>query len=83
MGAIDALSIDSDVSYCHEHCHCESCSNNEFVIRAKWIMDDAKTLEEAAIMVEEFAEWLRNAHKKGWRLLGEVSDDYGFMRKLA
>ena len=47
------------------------------VIRAKWTMDGAKTIEEAARKMEIYAEWLRNLKAKGWELEGPVEDDYG------
>jgi hypothetical protein len=48
-------------------------------IRAKWTMDGATTLEEAAQRLEAFAARLRAAHQQGWTLRGPVEDDYGFV----
>lgn len=49
-------------------------------IRAKWVMDGATTLAEAAERLERFAADLRSAHDNGWTLTAPVQDDYGFLR---
>jgi hypothetical protein len=49
------------------------------IIRAKWIMDDAATLPEAAAKVRAFADELDRMHAEGWRLEQPVQDDYGFV----
>lgn len=49
------------------------------VIRGKWLMDDAATLEEAADRLESYARWLRDLHAAGWTLTEPVRDDYGFL----
>jgi hypothetical protein len=55
---------------------------NEFpepIVRAKWIMDGATTLSEAATRIEGFAAWLRELEAQGWQLSGPVEDDYGYL----
>jgi hypothetical protein len=54
---------------------------NSATVRAKWSIDDAKTLSEAAAMSRAFAEWLENLERDGWQLTGPVEDDYGFIRR--
>lgn len=49
----------------------------EQIIRAKWAMDGATTLEEAAGKLEAHAARLRGMAEEGWRLEGAVEDDYG------
>ena len=49
------------------------------VIRAKWLMDGAATLEQAAEQLEETARWLRALHARGWTLEGPIEDDYGIL----
>lgn len=51
------------------------------IIRAKWIMDDAVTLAEAATKVRLFADLLDEMAAEGWELREPVSDDYGFLKK--
>ena len=51
------------------------------IIRAKWIMDDATTLHEAAGMLRAEADRLEQLHAEGWRLERPVEDDYGFLHK--
>jgi hypothetical protein len=49
------------------------------VIRSKWVMDGATTLQEAADKLREYALWLEQQHASGWKLRSSVEDDYGFM----
>lgn len=46
-------------------------------IRAKWQMDGATTLAEAAAKVRAFAGKLDQMAREGWELEAEVADDYG------
>jgi hypothetical protein len=48
-------------------------------IRAKWSMDGAETLAEAAAMLREFAGYLEELKRDGWELTGPVDDDWGFI----
>jgi hypothetical protein len=50
-------------------------------IRAKWMLDGATTLEEAALLTEEAAKALRALAAAGWELAEPVEDDYGFLRR--
>lgn len=47
------------------------------MIRAKWLMDDATTLVEAAERLEAEAKRLRQLADEGWTLDGPIDDDYG------
>jgi hypothetical protein len=53
--------------------------DDELIIRAKWTIDGAVTLEEAAAKSEEFAASLRQLAAEGWELRRPVADDYGFL----
>ena len=46
-------------------------------IRAKWTMDGARTLPEAAAKLRAFADELDKYHQEGWTLEDSVEDDYG------
>jgi hypothetical protein len=46
-------------------------------IRAKWTMDGATTLPEAAAKLRAFADELDRMHAEGYRLERPVEDDYG------
>ena len=48
-------------------------------IRAKWSMDGAATLVEAAAKLRDYAAWLEELKRDGWELTGPVMDDYGFI----
>jgi hypothetical protein len=50
-------------------------------VRAKWILDGAETLAEAADRAREFADWLQGLHTEGYVLDGPVADDYGHYYK--
>lgn len=54
---------------------------DEKIIRAKWSMDGAASLEEAAQKMEEFAATLRKLADEGWELDAPVADDYGFLKR--
>ena len=51
------------------------------IIRAKWIMDGATSLAEAAAKVRAFAAELDQMVTDGWELVDEVTDDHGHCRK--
>ena len=54
---------------------------SEDVVRAKWLMDGAKTLSEAANKLEQEAKRLRELERDGWELSEEIDDDYGSIEK--
>jgi hypothetical protein len=54
---------------------------HEDVIRAKWSMDGAKTLSEAAARLRGHAEALERLEREGWQLTQPVEDDYGFIHR--
>lgn len=54
---------------------------HETIIRAKWTMDGASTLPEAAAKLRAFAGKLDRMAAEGWTLEDEVADDYGHCRK--
>jgi hypothetical protein len=49
------------------------------IIRAKWVMDGAGTLPDAAAKLREFADQLDRMHGEGWTLEQPVNDDYGLL----
>lgn len=50
---------------------------NDEPIRAKWMLDGAATLPEAAQKARDFAGWLESLHDQGYVLRDEIADDYG------
>ena len=50
-------------------------------IRAKWTMDEAETLLEAAEKLRVYANDLEKMHNEGWRLREPIADDYGHIYK--
>ena len=53
------------------------------LFRAKWMLDGATTLAEAAQKARDYADWLQGLHDQGYVLDEPVSDDYGFYLKPA
>lgn len=51
------------------------------IVRAKWCMDGAATLAEAAEMLRGFAQHLDVLALEGWQLTQPVKHDYGFIRQ--
>jgi hypothetical protein len=72
---------DKNIDNC-EHLFEEDEEDDTEIIRAKWTMDGAKTLSEAAEKLRAFAKELEELEGEGWQLEQEVSDDYGFIRNL-
>ena len=48
-------------------------------LRAKWTMDGARTLVEAAKQVRAFADEIEDLAREGFELQGPVEDDYAFL----
>ena len=57
-------------------------SDDELVIRAKWSLDGATTLAEAAEMARELADNLETLEREGWQLDAPIQDDYGFAHRV-
>lgn len=58
----------------------ESDDHSE-ILRAKWCLDDAATLDECVLKLENFIKYIKNLKEQGWELRAPVSDDYGFIIK--
>lgn len=48
-------------------------------LRAKWMFDGAKTLDEVIQKLRQHIEHIEELKREGWELIGEVQDDYGPM----
>jgi hypothetical protein len=59
----------------------EDFEPDDEIIRAKWTMDKAETLSEAAAMLRGFADHLVGLESEGWQLTRPVEDDYGFIKR--
>lgn len=55
--------------------------DEEIIIRAKWVMDDARTLAQAREKLLDYAGYLRSLEMEGYELTQPVADDYGFVTK--
>jgi hypothetical protein len=60
--------------YLDEYMECR-----EICIRAKWSLDGAKTLTDAAARLRDYAADLEGLATLGFELRDEVEDDYGFV----
>ena len=55
--------------------------SGEILLRAKWAMDGAETLDEAAHMLRGYADELEALASAGFHLMGPVEDDLGFAHR--
>jgi hypothetical protein len=53
----------------------------EILLRAKWAMDGAESLAEAADMLRLFADELDALAAAGFHLMAPIEDDYGFAHR--
>ncbi len=75
---LDGFSVyDSDDEFSEED------NEGSFVIRGKYILDGAETLEEAADMARAYAEFLDELIVKGFELRGVIDNDYGFAKPVS
>jgi hypothetical protein len=51
------------------------------ILRAKWLLDGAATLADAARLLRVEADRLEALAAEGWTLEAPVADDYGFLRR--
>lgn len=54
---------------------------NTSIIRAKWMFDGAKTIDECIEKCLKYIEFLKDLKYEGWELECEVNDDYGHIRR--
>jgi len=70
-----------------EYVTCPSCQRKTkrerlketLVVRAKWTMDGAESMEEMAKKHEQKAKQIRDLKKEGWELESRVEDDYAHL----
>ena len=55
--------------------------DNTETIRAKWMLDGCRTLDEVCERLQEQIWAFRRMQAAGWELTHEILDDYGFMEK--
>lgn len=53
------------------------------IIRAKWIFDGCKTLDEIVERLEGQIERFKQLKANGWELMHEIDDDYGYIKQTA
>ena len=57
----------------------EIAEQGDMCIRAKWTMDGARTLLEAATKLRAEADWIEELAKAGFELNAPIENDYGFV----
>ena len=77
----DATELDDDLFETDEDDELDELGDDRDLIRAKWSMDGARTLSEAATKLEAFAQELRDLEESGWQLTEPVADDVGFIQQ--
>jgi hypothetical protein len=75
----DATELDDDLFETAEDDELDELGEGRDLIRAKWSMDGARTLSEAAAKLEAFAQELRDLEESGWQLTEPVADDVGII----
>ncbi len=75
-------SEEAEDSYSEEEEEEDEEEDDSPIIRAKWSMDGASTLDEAIEKLNEFIEYLRSLKADGWELRDTIDDDYGFLKKV-
>ena len=64
-----------------DHSEDQSEEEENICIRAKWSIDDASTIDEAIVKLNEFIEYLKSLKNDGWEFREPIQDDYGFLYK--
>jgi hypothetical protein len=54
---------------------------NDVIIRAKWTIDGACSLDQVVEHLEGFIGYIQGLKAQGYELRGPVQDDYGFCYK--
>lgn len=54
---------------------------NVRVIYARWIYDEATTLDEVIEKLSHEIEYIKKLKEDGWELTEAVKDDYGFIKQ--
>jgi len=74
---------DEDCENCEDCCDLRAIiENEEFeIIRGKWMMDGATTLDEAINHIDEFKKFLITLKEDGYELITPIEDDYGLIKK--
>ncbi len=49
------------------------------VVCGKWVIDDARTLSEAAAELRDFADWLVELELDGWQLIEPVDGGHAYL----
>jgi len=53
------------------------------IVRARWVLEGARSLTEAATNLRAFAADLEQLERDGWQLVGEMEGDRGVIRRVA
>ncbi len=55
--------------------------DNEMILRAKWCIDDSRTLDEVVEHLQSFIEYVKKLKEDGWELTEVIRDDYGYLAR--
>lgn len=72
---------DSVVEHSESEKSYEEEEDDSEIIRAKWLYDGCKTLDEIIERLEGQIEYINKLKSENWELIDKVNDDYGFMRQ--
>lgn len=71
----------NDDSDSYSECDSNDDDDDEVVLRAKWMFDGAKTIDDCIEKCNGFVEWLNKMKHDGWELKDAVNDDWGFLER--
>lgn len=74
---IDETDVDSIV----EEIEDDWDDENNMVLRSKWVLDGAKSIDECIEKYQNFITFLHHLKSEGWELTNTIDDDYGFLRR--
>lgn len=72
------LSASTEINKLEDNLSEKITEGQEIIVRAKWTIDGATTLKEAAQQSRDFADYLENLEQEGYQFYQPVDSDYGF-----
>ncbi|GAA4288617.1 hypothetical protein [Georgenia daeguensis] len=78
----DGTELDDDLFETDDDDELDELGEDRDLIRAKWSMDGARTLSDAAAKLEALAQELRDLEESGWQLTEPVADDVGIIEQV-
>ena len=55
--------------------------DNTILVRSKWVLDGCTTLAEVVDRLRSEIVYYQQLMEEGWELMGEIDDDYGWLKR--